>query len=292
VTGSPRHSFDPRTIASLSGEIVRVRREIEALTRKISRVTREIGALIREIVCVTRKIEALIREISRVRRKFEALWRCWTGCPGCCLAPGLARPYTWLMPTLVTIPFSHFCEKARWALDHARLAYSEEGHVPGLHRRAVKRARGRAGSVPVLVLDDGHVLDDSPLIVRWADSHAASGCGLLPPEGKARDEALELERHSSCRCGPSPGTMNENGTGRRGDEELVGGTSKTAIHIPNLPASPSPCASCRAARRAARPRAARASGDRGWSIRASHVSRTSPLAGLNKRPVTIADRGG
>jgi Glutathione S-transferase, N-terminal domain len=46
------------------------------------------------------------------------------------------------VPTLVTIPFSHFCEKARWALDHARVSFREEGHPPGLHRRAVRRVRG------------------------------------------------------------------------------------------------------------------------------------------------------
>lgn len=99
------------------------------------------------------------------------------------------------MPTLVTIPFSHFCEKARWALDHARVAYREEGHVPGLHRRAVKLASGKAGSVPVLVLDGDGVLDDSPLIVRWADARATSDRKLLPSGGRDLDEALALEHH-------------------------------------------------------------------------------------------------
>jgi glutathione S-transferase len=99
------------------------------------------------------------------------------------------------MPTLVTIPFSHFCEKARWALDHTRVAYREEGHVPGLHKRAVKLASGKAGSVPVLVLDGDGVLDDSPLIVRWADARATSDRKLLPSGGRERDEALALEHH-------------------------------------------------------------------------------------------------
>jgi glutathione S-transferase len=99
------------------------------------------------------------------------------------------------VPTLVTIPFSHFCEKARWSLDHARVAYREEGHVPGLHRRAVAIACGKPGSVPVLVLDGDGVLDDSPLIVRWADARATSDRKLLPSGGRERDEALALERH-------------------------------------------------------------------------------------------------
>jgi glutathione S-transferase len=99
------------------------------------------------------------------------------------------------MPTLVTIPFSHFCEKARWALDRTRVPYREEGHAPLLHKRAVHRVSGKPGSVPVLVLDGDGVLDDSPLIVRWADARATSDRKLLPSGGRERDEALALERH-------------------------------------------------------------------------------------------------
>ena len=52
-----------------------------------------------------------------------------------------------------------------------------------LHRRAVARVSGKAGSVPVLVLDGDGVLDDSPLIVRWADARASS------ERGSWRDQA-------------------------------------------------------------------------------------------------------
>jgi glutathione S-transferase len=99
------------------------------------------------------------------------------------------------MPTLVTIPYSHFCEKARWALDYTRVGYREEAHVPLLHKRAVLQACGRPGSVPVLLLDGDGVLDDSPLIVRWADARASSDRKLVPAGGRERDEALALERH-------------------------------------------------------------------------------------------------
>lgn len=40
---------------------------------------------------------------------------------------------------LITIPISHFCEKARWALDHAGLSYREHGYPPAVHRLAVRR---------------------------------------------------------------------------------------------------------------------------------------------------------
>jgi glutathione S-transferase len=107
------------------------------------------------------------------------------------------------MPTLITIPFSHFCEKARWALDVAGVAFREEAHVPGLHRFAVKRARGKPGSVPVLVVEGAGVIDDSPLIVRWADAQAPEHRKLLPAQGSARySEALALERELDVELGP------------------------------------------------------------------------------------------
>ena len=43
---------------------------------------------------------------------------------------------------LITIPISHFCEKARWALDRAGVAYEERAHLQLIHRFAVRRAGG------------------------------------------------------------------------------------------------------------------------------------------------------
>ena len=37
---------------------------------------------------------------------------------------------------LITIPISHYCEKARWALDRAGIGYREERHVQIVHRVA------------------------------------------------------------------------------------------------------------------------------------------------------------
>jgi glutathione S-transferase len=105
------------------------------------------------------------------------------------------------LPTLVTIPFSHFCEKARWSLDAAGVEYEEEGHCPGLHRPFVRRAGGKR-SVPVLVLDDGDVLDDSPLIVKFADARAPEGRKLLPVDRVAREEATTLEKHLDMNFAP------------------------------------------------------------------------------------------
>ena len=57
------------------------------------------------------------------------------------------------MRRLITIPISHFCEKARWALGRAGLEYQEEAHVQVVHAIAARRAGG-GRTVPVLVCDE------------------------------------------------------------------------------------------------------------------------------------------
>jgi glutathione S-transferase len=98
--------------------------------------------------------------------------------------------------TLVTISFSHYCEKARWALDLAGVPYREEAYVPGTHYLGTLRRGGR--STPLLVLDDGRTLTDSRDIVRFADE-CRPGC--LFPEGH-RDEIDELEALFDAELGP------------------------------------------------------------------------------------------
>lgn len=92
------------------------------------------------------------------------------------------------MNRLITIPVSHYCEKARWALDLAGVPYVEDGRPPALHRLAT--ARYRATTVPVLVCDDGTVLRDSTAIARYA-SRAAPELGLF---GHDAGERAWIER--------------------------------------------------------------------------------------------------
>jgi glutathione S-transferase len=83
-----------------------------------------------------------------------------------------------MVDRLVTIPFSHYCEKARWALTRRGVSFVEEGHLPILHLRATRPAGGR--STPLLVRDDGPPLCDSTDIVRFADAAASRGERLFP----------------------------------------------------------------------------------------------------------------
>lgn len=91
-----------------------------------------------------------------------------------------------MTPRLITTPASHYCEKARWALDRAGVAYVEERHAPLLGRLATLRAGARTRTVPVLACDDG-VLGDSTEILRWVDRRMP----LFPPGAAELEERLD-----------------------------------------------------------------------------------------------------
>jgi glutathione S-transferase len=105
---------------------------------------------------------------------------------------------------LITLAFSHYNEKARWALDRYAVPYHEEAHMPFVCSLAVAVAtRGRGGapdrtssrySTPVLILNDGRILTDSTDIVRFA----AGPDGALFPN----TEVSELVDHYGDQLGP------------------------------------------------------------------------------------------
>ena len=102
--------------------------------------------------------------------------------------------------TLITIPISHFCEKARWALDRAGIDYEERAHLQVLHRFAVRRAGGGT-TVPVLVCGD-IVIADSSDILDFADARAPADGRLYPDEAQVAGEVRALERDFDERLGP------------------------------------------------------------------------------------------
>jgi glutathione S-transferase len=103
-------------------------------------------------------------------------------------------------PVLITIPISHFCEKARWALDRAGIDYKEQAHLQVIHRFAAKRAGGGT-TAPVLVLGD-RVLPDSSDILEEADAHTQEDKRLFPADPDAAAEVRELERDFDNGLGP------------------------------------------------------------------------------------------
>ena len=110
---------------------------------------------------------------------------------------------------LVTIVFSHYNEKARWALDYCGVDYEERRFMPGFSQLAVMLAtNGKGGrpdaastrfSTPVLITRDGDKLCDSTEIARWASAGLAHGGGgpLFP-----NAEVSKLVEHYSQQLGP------------------------------------------------------------------------------------------
>jgi glutathione S-transferase len=93
---------------------------------------------------------------------------------------------------LISIGASHYCEKARWALDRAGLAYVEEPHPPVFAMLHARWAGGRI-TVPVLVTPQG-AFNDSTGIVRWVDGQVSPERRLFPDDPPAlRQEVDELE---------------------------------------------------------------------------------------------------
>jgi glutathione S-transferase len=102
--------------------------------------------------------------------------------------------------TLLTIPISHYCEKARWALDRAGIGYAEERHVQGIHRIVARRAGGGI-TVPVLVTNE-RVLSESEDILRYADERLGEEHRLFPADPELRDEVVGLCRELDQGLGP------------------------------------------------------------------------------------------
>lgn len=110
------------------------------------------------------------------------------------------------MQRLVTISFSHYCEKARWALDLAGAAYREEGHLPLFHflpvTLATRGAEDKSGdsvssalSTPVLITPSGQRICDSTRILEHVlKAH--------PERLRVDSESLALEAKFSKDLGP------------------------------------------------------------------------------------------
>lgn len=71
-------------------------------------------------------------------------------------------------PRLYVMKLSHFCERARWGLDHKRIAYDELTWAPGPHVLEARRMKANGSGVPILVAGD-RVVQGSGAILSWAD---------------------------------------------------------------------------------------------------------------------------
>lgn len=100
---------------------------------------------------------------------------------------------------LVTIRVSHYCEKARWALDRGGVPYREDAHLPMLHYLPVRRAGG-VRTTPVLRVGD-LVLADSTDILRQVDD-VGRAAPLFPDEPGLAEQVARLEDRLDEEYGP------------------------------------------------------------------------------------------
>lgn len=99
---------------------------------------------------------------------------------------------------LLEFPHSHFCEKARWALDYHGISYQPVAILPGLHLWTVRRFAPKT-SVPVL-LDGVNAIQGSSEIIDFIDRGSASR-PLTPANDKDRLECVTLENELDVRLG-------------------------------------------------------------------------------------------
>lgn len=96
------------------------------------------------------------------------------------------------MIKLYQFKFSHFCEKARWALDYKGLMFDAENLLPGFHMAITKKIAPES-TVPILV-DGGNVVQGSGTIITYLDQHRPVP-PLTPANPDEAREALEWEEY-------------------------------------------------------------------------------------------------
>jgi glutathione S-transferase len=102
-------------------------------------------------------------------------------------------------PTLWQFKYSHYNEKARWALDYKRILHVRRSLLPGAHIPRVLWMTGQK-AVPVLVLD-GVAIADSTRILEALERRQPEP-PLYPRDDHDRGRALALEEFFDEELGP------------------------------------------------------------------------------------------
>ena len=67
---------------------------------------------------------------------------------------------------LYIFAISHYCEKARWALDHYGIAYQPRFVMPGMNRAIARKLGAASGSLPFMQAGR-EVIAGSGSIIDW-----------------------------------------------------------------------------------------------------------------------------
>ena len=96
-------------------------------------------------------------------------------------------------------PFSHYNEKARWALDWKGVAHRRVDYLPGPHAPQMQRLSGQM-QTPVLQVGERVIAGSAAIIAALEE--LAPEPALYPADPAQRARALELERHFDDEVGP------------------------------------------------------------------------------------------
>jgi len=96
-------------------------------------------------------------------------------------------------PVLYVFAISHYCEKARWALDFLGVDYELRHLAPGAHMQVAKELGAASSSLP-LVASEGRVVSGSGPILDWAESAVADPSRSLSPDPGLEEECAVLEQ--------------------------------------------------------------------------------------------------
>ncbi len=97
-----------------------------------------------------------------------------------------------ITPILYVFAISHYCEKARWALDYLGIDYELRYVAPGEHRDIAKRLGAPGTSVPYLAVGE-RVIQGSAAIINWAQSMPSANGRSLAAEPD-RKSCAEIEK--------------------------------------------------------------------------------------------------
>ena len=104
-----------------------------------------------------------------------------------------------LRPVLWQFRFSHFNEKARWALDYKGIRHVRHPLVPGFHASTVRKMTGQT-AMPVLRLNGRTIHDSTRIIAALEETFPEPP--LYPRAPAERARALELEEFFDEELGP------------------------------------------------------------------------------------------
>lgn len=95
-------------------------------------------------------------------------------------------------PVLYIFAISHYCEKARWALDYLGIDYELRYLAPGEHVQIAKKLGAPRTSLPFLRVN-GQAIQGSAAIIDWADNATSRTEKRLTPAAD-REECLQIEK--------------------------------------------------------------------------------------------------